>query len=330
MIKELLAYYSNTDVNALNLKPSVKEQFEHKLQYLSDEKFLNDLWNNVKSYFDKYNIAIDGKTVLDVGCGTGWLSIILIMMGARKVVAVDLNHNRLEAFRAFLSFLPPELQNRITILKERFENLDPDNKFDIITCNESISHIVYDEIFIRIFDYLKQGGALYISDGNNGLCGKYRRQLMEFWYRVEYGPPGMVGDRNIGRTYREIRRETISNLYSDKLREDEIDMLTDNSVYLFADSLEDACELYIKKGEKPSSKYEHGRPPINPQSGVYWEKLFNPYKLRRELISLGFEHCYIDSVMGVNRSWPVRYAIKLTPLRLKFHFFNIIKLMAIK
>jgi 2-polyprenyl-3-methyl-5-hydroxy-6-metoxy-1,4-benzoquinol methylase len=330
MIKKLLSYYSNIDVNALNLKPGIKKQFEHKLQYLSDEKSLNDLWKYTKTYFDKYSVAIDGKIILDVGCGTGWLSIIFLMLGAKKIVAVDLNHERLEAFKVFLSFLPSNLRSRIEILEERIENLSFDNQFDIIACNESISHIVDDKLFLRLFNFLKKGGALFVSDGNNVLYRKYRRQLIEFWYRVENGPPGMVGDRKIEKTYKEHRREMISEWYSEKLKETEITMLSENTVYLHGDFLKTACERYVRTGEKPNSTYQHGKPPIHPEIGAYWEKLFNPYQLQKEMLSLGFVKCHVDSIMGINRSWPVRVAIQLTPLRLKFLFFNIIKLMAIK
>jgi protein arginine N-methyltransferase 3 len=71
-----------------------------------------------------------GKTVLDVGCGTGILSMFCARAGAAKVIAVD-NSNIIE--KAQINVLTNGLSDKITCLRGKIEEVTlPVDKVDII------------------------------------------------------------------------------------------------------------------------------------------------------------------------------------------------------
>uniref|UniRef100_A0A672QTL8 type I protein arginine methyltransferase n=1 Tax=Sinocyclocheilus grahami TaxID=75366 RepID=A0A672QTL8_SINGR len=71
-----------------------------------------------------------GKVVLDVGCGTGILSMFAAKAGARKVIAVDRSEIIYQAMDIVRS---NKLEDTITLIKGRIEEIDlPVEKVDII------------------------------------------------------------------------------------------------------------------------------------------------------------------------------------------------------
>ncbi|XP_059396136.1 protein arginine N-methyltransferase 3-like [Carassius carassius] len=71
-----------------------------------------------------------GKVVLDVGCGTGILSMFAAKAGARKVIAVDQSEIIYQAMDIVRS---NKLEDTITLIKGRIEEIDlPVEKVDII------------------------------------------------------------------------------------------------------------------------------------------------------------------------------------------------------
>ncbi|MEQ2181202.1 Protein arginine N-methyltransferase 3, partial [Goodea atripinnis] len=70
------------------------------------------------------------KVVLDVGCGTGILSMFAARAGAKKVIAVDQSEIIYQAMDIVRS---NQLENIITLIKGRIEDIKlPVEKVDII------------------------------------------------------------------------------------------------------------------------------------------------------------------------------------------------------
>jgi release factor glutamine methyltransferase len=74
-----------------------------------------------------------GKSILEIGCGTGITSIYLAVNGASKVLAMDVNPEAVKNTQANIEL--NNLRNMETRESDIFEALDSSEKFDIIYWN---------------------------------------------------------------------------------------------------------------------------------------------------------------------------------------------------
>ncbi|KAF9898946.1 hypothetical protein BX616_003426 [Lobosporangium transversale] len=103
-----------------------------------------------------------GKTVLDVGCGTGILSMFAARAGAAKVISVD-NSDIIE--KAKLNVIENGLQDVITLVRGRIEEIDlPCQYVDIIISEWMGYFLLYeamlDSVLVARDRFLAPGGIL--------------------------------------------------------------------------------------------------------------------------------------------------------------------------
>jgi ribosomal protein L11 methyltransferase len=101
---------------------------------------------------------IRGAKVLDVGCGTGILSIAAAKMGARQVTALDPDHKAIKVTMASIGL--NHLENEVIPLQGELSGVE-DSDFDII-----ISNLYGDLLLEMIKDLsirLQAGGYLLLS-----------------------------------------------------------------------------------------------------------------------------------------------------------------------
>ena len=122
----------------------------------------------MRSYHDaiKLNAArhFEGKVVLDVGCGTGVLSIWAAQAGARKVYAVEGTD---VANYAKLMVKAHGFGEVVTVLRGRMEELELPEKVDVIL-SERMGYFLLRESMVQsvLFardKWLKPGGVMYPS-----------------------------------------------------------------------------------------------------------------------------------------------------------------------
>lgn len=123
----------------------VRASFHHKDQHANAGPFRYDIVIDPKMSFGtghhettammlEQQLGLDfaGKTVLDVGSGTGILAILAAKMGAKAVLAFDIEEWAVENARE-----NAEVNNcpQITVFQGTIEDVNQANKYDIIVAN---------------------------------------------------------------------------------------------------------------------------------------------------------------------------------------------------
>ncbi len=109
--------------------------------------------------------GLQGKRVLDVGCGGGILSESLKTAGAEQVVAIDAGLDVIEVAKAHLIESGVEVDYRHVTVEELAES-EP-GSFDVITCMEMLEHVPDPASIISACSTLiKPGGQLFFSTLN--------------------------------------------------------------------------------------------------------------------------------------------------------------------
>lgn len=139
------------------------------------------IWRN--SYYFK------DKVVLDVGCGTGILSMFAARAGARKVIGIDCSSVATQAKEIV------ELngfKDVITILQGKVEELELNEKVDVII-SEWMGYFLLYESMLNTVLYARDkwgvpGVRLFPDSANMHACGvsdaQYKQQKFEIWNNV--------------------------------------------------------------------------------------------------------------------------------------------------
>ncbi|KAJ2362854.1 hypothetical protein IW150_006896 [Coemansia sp. RSA 2607] len=141
-----------------------------------------------------YNSAdvLRGKVVLDVGCGTGILSMFAARAGAARVIAVD-NSDIIEKARA--NVIENGLDGVITLVRGRIEDLElPVDRVDVIVSEWMGYFLLFeamlDSVLVARDRFLAPGGLLAPSASYVYLTAisdaVYMRERVDYWDDV-YG-----------------------------------------------------------------------------------------------------------------------------------------------
>jgi putative methylase len=109
----------------------VRERLE---QYQTDPEIAAEiLW------FAGFNKDISGKVIVDLGCGTGILGIGALVLGAKKVIFVDIDEKAIEIAKENLAFVEEEvgikLSGKAVFIVENVEKFKPKEKVDLVLQN---------------------------------------------------------------------------------------------------------------------------------------------------------------------------------------------------
>jgi hypothetical protein len=157
---------------------------------------------------------------------------------------------------------------------------------------------------------LRPGGALIISDGNNGLNPLYARRIRALWRAAEEGPGyRTISGHSIGKPYRE-RREEIVREHAPDLPSEEVRRLAFTTFGLVKSEILAAVDRYTTGGVLPDRVDTHGGLPIDPDGATH-ERLFNPYALGEKLAAMGFEVSVVGHWGGASGRRLVRIANSL-------------------
>ena len=121
--------------------------------------------NPLRVGFIKDRSILEGKKILDVGCGGGILAEALSELGA-NVTGIDASENTIGVAKSHSKSISSNvrfIQNTI----EEFIASNPEEKFDVITCLEMLEHVPSPgEIIKNCSDILKKDGDIFFSTIN--------------------------------------------------------------------------------------------------------------------------------------------------------------------
>lgn len=121
--------------------------------------------NPLRVDFIEERSSMEGKKVLDVGCGGGILAEALSELGA-NVTGIDASENTIGVAKSHSSSVGSDviyIQNTI----EEFISSHPNEKFDVITCLEMLEHVPSpNEIIKSCSNLLKDDGNIFFSTIN--------------------------------------------------------------------------------------------------------------------------------------------------------------------
>ena len=129
----------------------------------SEFKPLHDL-NPLRLQYIDERASLDGKTVLDVGCGGGILSESMAAIGAR-VTGIDAGQAPLEVAKLHLLESGHEVEY-LHIMVEELAAQQPES-FDVVTCMEMLEHVPDPgSVIASCAHLLKPGGMAFFSTIN--------------------------------------------------------------------------------------------------------------------------------------------------------------------
>jgi len=132
------------------------------------------------------------KIVLDIGAGTGILSMLAVKSGAKHVYGVESSgiiHIAKEIVKA------NKMSDKITLIKGKMEEVKlPVEKVDIIICDWMGYMLIQESLITTVIKardkYLRKGGVIFPDRATVHICGiedaDYREQRIDFWDNV-YG-----------------------------------------------------------------------------------------------------------------------------------------------
>ena len=137
-------------------------------------------------YIEKYFPAPKDISLIDYGCGSGWLFYYLNEFGIKKLYGWDIVPSVLEEVRKKYPYVRDLFSNNIG----RFANVPVEKKFDLVTSIEVIEHVPYsgkNEYLIFINRLLKNDGFLFLTTPNGRYettgMDNYEQQPVEDWNR---------------------------------------------------------------------------------------------------------------------------------------------------
>jgi SAM-dependent methyltransferase len=142
---------------------SPKGDLSHRPATFSVDKY--DEWRNesLKSQFELYFQwgLIEGKRVLDFGCGSGPLSVLCAQHGARSVTGIDLSSTSIARAKSLVNGTDGKIN---FILEESADRISlPDNSVDVIVCFDVMEHVMnYQALIAEWARVLSPGGCVLI------------------------------------------------------------------------------------------------------------------------------------------------------------------------
>ncbi len=137
--------------------------FRSKIEYYHcvKNKPFTDPWGLLQEIKNMVKPSmVDGKKVLDIGCGSGWIEEMLLDKGAKAIDAIDISEEVIKSAKA-------KKLKKVKYKVAGATNLPyPDSSFDLVVCFEVMEHIEKDgenNLFSEASRVLKKNGYFLLT-----------------------------------------------------------------------------------------------------------------------------------------------------------------------
>lgn len=165
------------------------------------EIMLTDKRRNLayKEAIENNKFEIEGKIVLDVGAGTGFLSVLCAKAGAQKVYAVEACRGMIETLKETCRV--NEVDEIVNVIEGSVEDVDLPEKVDVIVSEWMGFYLVHEGMLSSVIHardkFLKPEGVMIPDKSSIKVCLCKVPSLYDFWEDVDG-----VKLSHVGKSYR--------------------------------------------------------------------------------------------------------------------------------
>jgi 2-polyprenyl-3-methyl-5-hydroxy-6-metoxy-1,4-benzoquinol methylase len=128
--------------------------------------------------YDFFGPSVDGKRILEVGCGSGVLSVALAASGAH-VTAVDVSAGGLRVTRERAAFFG--VGDRVETVQSPAETLElREQSYDLFIAKSVIHHVLIDVAMPRCYRFLRPGGRGAIIEPQSNPVLDFAREHLPY------------------------------------------------------------------------------------------------------------------------------------------------------
>lgn len=210
-----------------------------------------------------------GSVGLDFGCWNGFASYLLLLLGARTVLGLDVVADAVAQARAWTAAVDERRLSFVRAAMEpRFAAPLPSDHFDWAVVSQvycSVNPAALPDVVAELSRVIRPGGLIYLNDSNNPRCPAARTRLLDLYRAQELG--GGTAERPDGPIFSH-RLALIARAAPD-LDPDIVHGLARGTAYRWGRELDAAVEAYRRDGGLPTSTFEEGalRAVVHPHVG---------------------------------------------------------------
>jgi len=149
-------------------------------------------------HMERYHFAnkfAQGKSILDIACGTGYSAPLFIEAGAVSYVGVDLNEKLVKYANETYG------SDCVSYYVGDICSFNNGKTFDMITCYETIEHVKnYESAISNLYSLLNRGGMLLISSPNRPItsprCSSLHDKPANKFHSQEFIPEELLSILN--------------------------------------------------------------------------------------------------------------------------------------